>query len=109
MNYRKFYSQATGIEVPKEFHIHHIDFDRSNNQIKNLVALPKKLHQQYHFYYAIIKDQPMPTMLIMDYYTSYIFDAMESYIPIYVECIKWINHRDYLLGIIPKINTLNYD
>jgi len=47
-NYRKFYEQKTGKKIPKDFDIHHIDFNRENNDIMNLVAIPKKLHHNYH-------------------------------------------------------------
>lgn len=30
------------------YDIHHIDFNRSNNNIKNLVSLPKRVHADYH-------------------------------------------------------------
>lgn len=48
-NYRKYYKEYYGIDFGSEYVIHHIDFDRSNNDIRNLILLPKKLHRQYHF------------------------------------------------------------
>lgn len=50
MNYRKFYEEETGETIPEGYEIHHIDHDRKNNDIDNLVALPKKLHRRYHYY-----------------------------------------------------------
>lgn len=47
-NYRKFYEDVFGINIPKGYEIHHIDGDRQNNTIRNLVLLPKKLHNEYH-------------------------------------------------------------
>lgn len=47
-NYRKFYKEITRHDIPKDFDIHHIDFDRSNNVIENLVAIPRIVHQEYH-------------------------------------------------------------
>jgi hypothetical protein len=47
-NYRKFYEEQTGKKIPKDFDVHHIDFNRNNNDIINLVAIPKKLHKKYH-------------------------------------------------------------
>lgn len=52
MNYRKFYSEKIGEEVPKDFDIHHLDHDRQNNDFFNLVAIPKKLHRKYHKIYS---------------------------------------------------------
>lgn len=34
--------------VPEGFHIHHIDHDTSNNDIENLIALPKSEHLKLH-------------------------------------------------------------
>lgn len=48
-NYREIYEYETGQLIPNGFHIHHIDGNRNNNHILNLVALPGKLHSAYHF------------------------------------------------------------
>lgn len=50
--YRLKYVYWTGDTIEEDFDIHHIDFNRKNNCIKNLVKLPKKLHADYH---AVIK------------------------------------------------------
>lgn len=47
-NYREKYKRYYGINFGKEFAIHHIDGDRSNNDIKNLLLLPADLHSKYH-------------------------------------------------------------
>lgn len=48
IEYRLKYEHLTGCVIEDDFDIHHIDFNRENNNIKNLVALPKKLHKEYH-------------------------------------------------------------
>ena len=52
-NYIKIYSQALdGLVWDKNlYEIHHIDFNRNNNNFNNLVLLPKKLHHQFHFFF----------------------------------------------------------
>jgi hypothetical protein len=50
--YRKIYEAHNG-SIPKDhtgrrYHIHHIDGDRNNNQIRNLVALSIQDHYQIH-------------------------------------------------------------
>lgn len=35
-------------EIPKGYHVHHIDEDRTNNQIENLGLLPARLHLSFH-------------------------------------------------------------
>lgn len=48
INYRKFYENKLKIKLDKDTEIHHIDKNRENNDIKNLVALPKQIHNLYH-------------------------------------------------------------
>ena len=49
-NYRKLYKEHYGIEFGEDMAVHHIDFDRSNNNIDNLLLMPRTLHQKYHFH-----------------------------------------------------------
>lgn len=35
-------------EIPKGYHVHHIDEDRSNNQIENLCLMPAGMHSSFH-------------------------------------------------------------
>ena len=49
---RKFYEQQTGKKLPSGFDVHHIDFNPENNDILNLLALPSKVHSDYHKNYA---------------------------------------------------------
>ena len=48
MNYIKIYENHTRHAVPVGYEIHHIDHDRENNEIQNLVLLPDTLHRAYH-------------------------------------------------------------
>lgn len=48
MDYRKFYEETLGLVLKKEEEVHHLDRNRGNNKIINLVAIPRKLHKQYH-------------------------------------------------------------
>lgn len=49
-NYRQYYKDYFGIDFGPEMAVHHIDFDRSNNNIENLLLMPKELHSRYHWY-----------------------------------------------------------
>lgn len=105
MSYRKIYSEITGVEVPIYFDVHHIDFDRNNNDIENMVALPKKLHSDYHKHLPYL-NYGLPTQLsILN--IGYI-NLLTDYINIHIQCSKWINHRDYLLNKSPNIYNLSY-
>lgn len=48
-NYRQYYKDYFKIDFDEDYDIHHIDFDRKNNDISNLILLPSKLHHKYHF------------------------------------------------------------
>lgn len=41
--HRKIYTDAHG-EIPKGYHVHHIDGDTDNNSIDNLIAIPHGAH-----------------------------------------------------------------
>lgn len=47
MHYRKIYENKVSI-LPKDFEVHHLDCNRENNDIYNLVHLPKKIHSKLH-------------------------------------------------------------
>jgi len=47
MNYRKLYKDNIG-KIPKNWDIHHIDFNHDNNDLNNLIAVPKIVHTIIH-------------------------------------------------------------
>lgn len=49
MDYRRLYERHYGIKIPPEYDVHHIDFNRDNNNIDNLLLLPKSLHKKLHW------------------------------------------------------------
>lgn len=48
IDYRQLYKDHYGIDFGREMVVHHIDFDRTNNDISNLLLLPNKIHAKYH-------------------------------------------------------------
>ena len=54
MNYRKLYEEYHDLKIPKDWDIHHIDADRENNKINNLIMLPSKLHQALHNHIGLL-------------------------------------------------------
>lgn len=48
MNYRVFYQNQIKQEIPHGFVVHHLDGNRNNNKITNLVAIPEQTHISYH-------------------------------------------------------------
>jgi len=47
MNYRQLYKELVG-DIPKNWEIHHIDFNHDNNSIDNLIAVPSIVHMVIH-------------------------------------------------------------
>lgn len=102
-NYREKYKRHYGIEFDGDYAIHHIDLNRKNNDISNLLLLPKGLHAKYHIILNAISictskpkadgfvDLKLSNMLITDY-NSKMLDLLPQTIS---ECQKWIKWRDY--------------
>lgn len=47
-NYRKYYKDYYGIKFGRPLDVHHIDGNRGNNNIDNLLLIPSKSHQALH-------------------------------------------------------------
>lgn len=106
MNYRKFYKTALGVELSSSFDIHHIDFDKSNNAINNLVALPRILHQNYHTSLKGIHTESVPVKLTGN--CSQYINELYKYLELYMECNRWVDYRNHFLLGLPNIHNLNY-
>lgn len=56
-DYRKIYADYYCVEWDsKLFEVHHIDRNRENNDVHNLVLLPKKLHREYHKIICVVEN-----------------------------------------------------
>lgn len=49
-DYRRLYKKYYGINIGPNMTIHHIDGNHDNNDISNLLMLPRELHAAYHYY-----------------------------------------------------------
>lgn len=49
MDYRKLYKEHFGIDFPAHLQVHHINGNREDNSIENLLLLPKELHNKIHY------------------------------------------------------------
>lgn len=47
-DYKKLYAERFGITWDSDMEIHHIDRNRQNNDISNLILLPGYLHRELH-------------------------------------------------------------
>lgn len=117
-NYREIYQRSCNIVIPKGYEIHHIDFNRENNDIMNLVMLPKKLHMEYHKtllelqsrrYEIVTKVQSIIDSgnLINDYIITNQHNLENKFIKIWYKCQEYVDYRNYLLGMMPNIHGIN--
>lgn len=114
--YKKKYEMICNIKIPKGYVVHHIDKNRKNNDIKNLVLLPEKLHQRYHILLSKIEHRyEIVTQLlgsldkgvgINDYIKCEQAKTEAEFIEVWYECLMYVDYRDYLLGRLPNIHNI---
>lgn len=102
MNYLDTYKQQTGFDIPKGFEVHHIDLNHENNDVKNLVAIPKWLHQKYHGVLPSVQSRFEKGLLLPknDFQIggAFIYDVFENWIELTREINKYIRLRDCFLN-----------
>lgn len=102
-NYRMKYKRHYGIDFGADFVVHHIDFNRENNDISNLLLLPKWLHAKYHLIInalSICPDKPKAdgfidmrlTPIALSRYEAELFAQLPGVI---AECNKWVEYKAY--------------
>ena len=102
-DYRKIYSDYYGISISSEHAIHHIDGDRSNNRIDNLLLLPRDLHSKYHFYKSVVDKWDKSTSIDALYFDTYTLDALQKFSEVCNECFKWYRMKTMLdMGASPE-------
>jgi len=111
-DYIKFYENYFNIKIPKNFEIHHLDFNRNNNNIDNLLMLPKWAHIKYHIFKPKIEDLTfeieIKNITNSGYnFNEFFFEHAEEFIKAYRECSKWKDYKEFLLGNIPNIHSIN--
>jgi hypothetical protein len=106
MNYRAFYQSQVNKEYNHvDFDIHHINGNRKDNRITNLVALPKKLHHQYHYYKGMKSDYDKCQSEIVGtnelpyiaFYIEKFIHNNQKFLDVIKETAKWVDERDMLL------------
>lgn len=92
-DYRLKYKLYYGVDFGQEFAVHHIDFNRANNGIDNLILLPKDLHERYHFLVAALfhSDDKLSVHYKIDIAngSTYEYDMMRQFCEVMQEVQKW--------------------
>lgn len=102
-----------GRKLPKNFDVHHLYHNRDNNDLKNLVAIPKDLHMKYHSFWMVstldINLIPKSPISQGGGYFAFTLKQLNAYAPVYMEVQNWIAHRDHLFFDMPRINNYDYE
>ena len=98
-DYKKLYAQTYGITWDADLEIHHIDRNRQNNNISNLILLPGYLHNELHncLNEAKIINEPVEVKDLIETMMGCMFNFGKSYYQeiflrlLYVlsECKRW--------------------
>ncbi len=115
MNYRKYYEEMCNLKIPSNCEIHHIDFNRQNNNINNLVMLPATLHTKYHTKLSEYKgfnlelDEQLKSPLIGYNYNEFALNEWtmraKKFVETWYECESYVCYRDYKLGLSHLIDV----
>lgn len=63
INHKKLYESVHG-KIKENWDVHHIDWNHDNNDINNLIAIPKKLHQLTHKYWGYVDREEYEKLLV---------------------------------------------
>lgn len=93
-DYRQYYKDYYGIGFDgREFGVHHIDLDRENNDIKNLILLPKDLHKRYHdllpYVQSLIDNKSLKTIIDINNGQTLYYDEMKEFCEVMIEINSW--------------------
>lgn len=99
-NYRLKYKRYYGIDFGNDFDIHHMDFNHSNNDINNLLLLPKKLHKRYHYHLNCLQAKKgkivLNTKLYIPQENAFDIDIIEELCEDLREIQKWLLYKNKL-------------
>ena len=112
MQYRKFFKEYYGIDFSNDYEVHHIDLNHYNNDIKNLMLLPKELHRKYHKCLNeiheenhIITFKPVICGNECNSY-NYTMQLITQISSVIEECKKWYDYKMFLDGEVGNIHNI---
>jgi hypothetical protein len=111
IDYRTKFKQHYKIDFDGSYVVHHIDGNRENNDIENLMILPFGLHRQYHIFKRVIDNHSLPTNICGNQAScgTYYLNYYEKFVAILHECNKWYDFKRYLDGKIPNIHNIKFE
>lgn len=115
IDYRTKFKKHYGIDFSDEYDVHHIDLNHDNDDIDNLMILPKELHSQYHicvlttaFLGAGGSARTIDCKIHGNAANSFSYglDQMRRLLDILYECSIWYDYKLFLDGKIPNIHGI---
>ena len=110
MDYRRIYKEYYGIEFDNALEIHHIDLDRTNNALDNLLLLTRELHREYHELLKACAGGGS-TCIDVTALCLYRIQALEKLLPVLEEMHKWrrLKNHNYDSSLVPFIFGGTYE
>ena len=116
-DYRREFKEYYNLELSEEYDIHHIDLNHENNDMNNLMILPKILHIKYHSLLNDLRISKPIKMITLDLkihgnqinLNSYNLQIIKDLISVLDECAKWYDYKLYLDGKLNNIHGIKLD
>ena len=115
---QKKFKRYYGLEFGKDYQIHHIDLNHNNNDINNLMIIPKELHEKYHkaLYNVELMSEGNRLEKVFRFdvrptgnginYQSFAYDNLAKFMEIMQKMNIWYDYKLYLDGYIPNIHGI---
>lgn len=109
MDYREFYKKHYNIDFGRDYQVHHIDGNRENNDISNLLLLPTQLHQEYHQKKEDIEVLKLETQITgCRVHTNNLYTyVLNDFLEVLSRCNDWYDYKSYLDGEMPNIHNIH--
>lgn len=94
-NYREYYKKYFNIELDSKFEVHHIDGNRDNNKINNLLLLPSQTHFNFHQtsrFFSTFKEVS-PDLIRLQKSSTYDIEQLEIYISAICEIKRFFDYK----------------
>lgn len=120
-DYRAKFKRYYDIEFGSDYDIHHIDLNHNNDDIDNLMVVPKNIHKKYHEYlYGIefmsegnglervfrFNARPTGNGSAFNYFA---YENLSKFMGIMQGMNDWYDYKLYLDGHIPNIHGINLE
>lgn len=117
-DYREKFKRYYGLSFSKDYHIHHIDLDHSNNDIENLMIVPKELHEVYHECLVNVQmlTEGKGTSRLFEFdvkptgnisgYKNFVFTILLRFMKVLEEMNNWHDYKLYLEGKMPNYHGI---